>query len=107
MRGDHRCRIPALESRKPTTARLPRRRLLPAPRGGGEPAALRYLRLSHCWPARALPLVMWIAAEGGQAMLEEVSVVVRGHLGSPRAAALVLRSAPEAGSLKCRDSPGW
>jgi len=34
--------------------------------------ALRYPRLSYSWPARALPLVMWIAAEGGQAVLEEV-----------------------------------
>jgi len=50
MCGDHRCRIAAPESRKPAAARLPRRRLPPAPRGGGEPAALRDPRLSHCWP---------------------------------------------------------
>ena len=56
---------------------------------------------------RALPLVMLIAAEGGQAMLGEVSVVCGHHLGSPPAAAPVLRSAPEAGSLKCRDVLGW
>jgi hypothetical protein len=91
-------------SRKSTAARLPRRRVLPARRRtccGLVPAAISFL------VPPGIACVMLIAAQGGQAMFVEVSVMERGNLGSPQEAAPVLRSAPEASSSKSRDLPGW
>jgi len=57
-------------------------------------------------PARALPLVGWIAAEGGQAMLEEVSVAVR-VIWAPQAAAPGATLRPGGRLIESRDLPGW
>lgn len=104
MCGDHRCRIAAVEAASQRLRDCLDAGFRPL---GGEPAALRYPAAISFLVPPDIASVMLIAAQGGQAMFVEVSVMERGNLGSPQAAAPVLRSAPEAGSSKRRDLPGW